>query len=115
VKTFEEGTPKDKITGSVNWTRGAFGATVRAIRYGEVLVPSSTPSNDYTIDPNTLVDLEGRYTWNERVTLTLGADNLFDEYGTPSPFNSTGNTPFSGYIPYGSSGRFVYGKVNMKF
>lgn len=115
VKTFEEGTPKDKITGSVNWTRGPFGATVRAIRYGEVLVPSSTPSNDYTIDPNTLVDLEGRYTWNERVTLTLGADNLFDEYGTPSPFNSTGNTPFSGYIPYGSSGRFVYGKVNMKF
>ena len=115
ILTYEEGTPKDKFTGSLNWTRGVFGATLRAVRYGDVLSPSSDPANDYTIDSNTLVDLEGRYTWNERVTLSLGADNLFDEYGTPSPFNSTGNTPFSGYIPYGSSGRFVYGKINMKF
>ena len=115
VKTFEEGTPKDKFTGSLNWTRGAFGATLRAINYGDVLSPSSTAANDYTIDSNTLVDIEGRYTWHERVTLSLGADNLFDEYGTPSPLNSTGNTPFSGYIPYGSSGRFVYGKASVKF
>lgn len=115
VKTFEEGTPKDKFTGSVNWTRGAFGATLRAINYGDVLSPSSNPANDYTIDSNTLVDIEGRYTWNDRVTLSLGADNLFDEYGTPSPFNGTGNTPFSGFIPYGSSGRFVYGKASVKF
>ena len=117
VLTYEEGTPKDKFTGSVNWTRGVFGATLRAVRYGEVLSPSSTAANDYEIKPNTLVDIEGRYTWNERLTLTLGADNLFDEYGTPAPAsqNSTGNTPFSGYIPYGSSGRFVYGKATVKF
>jgi iron complex outermembrane receptor protein len=117
VKTFEDGTPKDKFTGSLDWERGPFGATVRAIRYGEVLVPSSNPANDYTIDPNTLLDIEGRYTWNERVTLSLGADNVFDEYGDPAPAsqNGTGNTPFSGYIPYGSSGRFVYGKAVVKF
>jgi len=117
VLTFEDGTPKDKITGSLSWTKGPFGATLRAIRYGEVLVPSSNPANDYTIDPNTLIDLEGRYTWNEKVTLSLGADNLLDEYGTPAPAsqNGTGNTPFSGYIPYGSSGRFVYMKAAVKF
>lgn len=115
VLTFEKGTPKDKLTASLSWERGPFGATLRAIRYGEVLVPSANPANDYTIDPNTLLDIEGRYTWNERVTLSLGADNLFDEYGNPSPFNGTGNTPFSGYIPYGSSGRFVYGKASVKF
>ena len=117
VLTFEEGTPKDKFTGSLSWERGPFGATVRAIRYGEVLVPSSNPANDYTIDPNTLLDVEGRYTWNERVTLSIGADNVFDEYGDPAPAsqNGTGNTPFSGYIPYGSSGRFVYGKASVKF
>ena len=117
IKTFEEGTPKDKFTGSLSWEKDAFGATIRAIRYGEVLVPNSNPANDYTIDPNTLLDIEGRYTWNERVTLAIGADNVFDEYGTPAPIerNGTGNTPFSGYIPYGSSGRFVYGKASVKF
>ncbi|WP_340692248.1 TonB-dependent receptor [Hyphomonas sp.] len=117
VLTFEEGTPKDKFTASLGWERGPFGATLRAIRYGEVLVPSSNPANDYTIDPNTLLDIEGRYTWNERITLSIGADNVFDEYGDPAPItqNGTGNTPFSGYIPYGSSGRFVYGKASVKF
>ncbi|MEH6487331.1 TonB-dependent receptor [Hyphomonas oceanitis] len=115
VKTFEEGTPSDKFTASLDWEKDAFGVTFRAVRYGEVLVPDSNAANDYTIDPATIIDLEGRYTWNERVTLSLGADNLFDEYGTPSPFNGTGNTPFSGYIPYGSSGRFVYVKAGVKF
>ncbi|MFN3912638.1 TonB-dependent receptor plug domain-containing protein [Hyphomonas sp.] len=117
IKTFEEGTPADKFTGSMDWEHGPFSATVRAIRYGEVLVPNSNAANDYTISPNTLVDLEARYTWNEMVTLSLGADNLFDEYGDPAPAsqNGTGNTPFSGYIPYGSSGRFVYMKASVTF
>jgi iron complex outermembrane receptor protein len=117
IKTFEEGTPADKFTGSLDWEHGPFGATVRAIRYGEVLVPSSNPANDYTISPNTLVDLEARYTWNDMLTVSLGADNLFDEYGDPAPAaqNGTGNTPFSGYIPYGSSGRFVYMKASVNF
>jgi iron complex outermembrane receptor protein len=117
VLTFEEGAPKDKFTASLGWERGPFGATVRAIRYGEVLVPSSNLANDYTVDPNTLLDIEGRYTWNERITLSIGADNVFDAYGDPASIvqNGTGNTPFSGYIPYGSSGRFVYGKASVKF
>ena len=115
VKTFEEGTPSDKFTGSLDWEKDAFGVTFRAVRYGEVLVPGSSAEDDYTIDPAIIVDLEGRYTWNERVTLSVGADNLFDEYGEPSPSNTTGNTPFSGYIPYGSSGRFVYVKAGVKF
>jgi iron complex outermembrane receptor protein len=124
VKTLEEGTPKDKFTGSLDWEYGSFGATLRAIRYGEVLVPNDRTSGtrDYTIDANTLVDVEARYSWNDMLTLSLGADNLFDEYGTPAPvsidgtnLNSTGNTPFSGYIPYGSSGRFVYMKASVNF
>jgi iron complex outermembrane receptor protein len=124
VKTLEDGTPKDKFTASLDWESGPFGASLRAIRYGEVLVPNDRQSGtrDYTIDPNVLVDLEGRYTWNDRVTLAIGADNLFDEYGDPAPINidgtnlnGTGNTPFSGYIPYGSSGRFVYMKASVSF
>lgn len=117
ILTLQEGQPKDKFTGQVDWSAGPFEATFRAIRYGEVLVPSATPANDYTIDPATVIDLEGRYTWNDRVTLAIGADNLLDEYGNPAPAsqNGTGNTPFSGYIPWGNSGRFVYGKASVKF
>ena len=117
VLTFEEGTPKDKFTGQLNWENGPFEATLRAVRYGEVLVPSNTPSLDYTLSPKTLIDLEARYTWNELVTLSVGADNLLDEYPDAAPrgLNGTGNTPFSTYSPFGYSGRFVYTRATVNF
>jgi iron complex outermembrane receptor protein len=117
ILTFEEGAPKDKFTGQVNWENGPFAATFRAVRYGEVLVPSNTPSLDYTLSPKTLIDLEARYTWNDLVTLSVGADNILDEYPDAAPFNlnSTGNTPFSTYSPFGYSGRFVYTRATVNF
>ncbi len=117
ILTLEEGAPKDKFTGQVNWEHGPFAGTLRAVRYGEVLVPSNTPALDYTLDPKTLIDLEARYTWNEMLTLAVGADNIFDEYPDAAPLglNSTGNTPFSSYSPFGYSGRFVYTKATLNF
>ena len=117
ILTFEEGAPKDKFTGQLNWENGPFAATLRAVRYGEVLVPSNTPSLDYTLSPKTLIDLEARYTWNDLVTLSVGADNILDEYPDAAPFNlnSTGNTPFSTYSPFGYSGRFVYTRATVNF
>jgi len=117
VLTLEEGAPKDKFTGQLDWERGPFAATLRAIRYGEVLVPGTTSASDYTLDPKTVIDLEARYTWNDRLTLALGADNILDEYpdAAPAALNGTGNTPFSTYSPFGYSGRFVYTKATLKF
>ncbi|MFN3522378.1 MAG: TonB-dependent receptor plug domain-containing protein [Phenylobacterium sp.] len=113
VLTFEEGTPDSKVTGSVDWKLGAFGATVRATRYGEVLSPGTTAATDLTLKAATLVDLEGRWDVTERVRVSLGADNVFDEYPTQTPpaLNSTSNTPFSNYSPFGRSGRYVYGRI----
>ncbi|MCR5875833.1 TonB-dependent receptor [Phenylobacterium sp. J426] len=113
VLTFEEGTPDSKLSGSVDWQLGPFGATVRATRYGEVLSPGTSAALDLTLDAATLVDLEARWNVTEQVRLTLGADNVFDEYPTKSPpsLNSTSNTPFSNYSPFGRSGRYVYGRV----
>lgn len=117
VLTFEEGAPKDKFTGQLNWDHGPFGATLRAVRYGEVLVPQTNPALDYTLDPKTLIDLEARYTWNDKMTVAVGADNLLDEYPDAAPLglNTTGNTPFSTYSPFGYSGRFVYAKATLNF
>jgi iron complex outermembrane receptor protein len=117
VLTLEEGAPKDKFTGQANWEHGPFEATFRAVRYGEVLVPGTTAATDYTLSPKTILDLEGRYTWNDRVTLAVGADNILDEYPDAAPIglNGTGNTPFSTYSPFGYSGRFVYTKATFNF
>jgi iron complex outermembrane recepter protein len=113
ILTFERGTPKDKFSGSVDWTFGRYGALVRATRYGEVLSPGTTAANDLVLQPRTLIDLEGRVSLTDQIRLSVGADNVTDEYPTQTPpfLNTTSNTPFSNLSPFGRSGRYVYGRI----
>lgn len=117
VLTFEEGNPKDKLAAVVNWRRNSFGATLRATRYGEVLDPGTSAPLDVELGSETLVDLEGRFDPTDRIRVAIGAENLLDEYPDAFPVtrNTTGNTPFSNYAPFGRSGRFVYGRVTFDF
>jgi iron complex outermembrane recepter protein len=121
ILTFEDGQPEDKYTLSLDWTLGMFSATARAIRYGEVLVPQPVAAQDYTLSPKTLLDLEARAEFGEHVTVSIGADNVFDEYPDAATINSsfnlnsTGNTPFSNYSPFGYSGRYIYGRLALNF
>ncbi len=117
VLTFEEGNPDDKYVLSANWTYERLGATLRATRYGEVLTPGTTPALDATIGATTLVDLEARFEATDHVKIAIGADNVFDEYPDelPPALNTTGNTPFSNYSPFGRSGRFLYGRLTYNF
>jgi iron complex outermembrane receptor protein len=117
VLTFEEGNPEDKYAAIVGWTLGRFGATFRATRYGEALDPGTSAPLDFRVGAETLVDLEARFDLTEMIRIAVGAENLTDEY--PDPFqvarNTTGNTPYSNYSPFGRSGRFVYGRLSVNF
>jgi iron complex outermembrane recepter protein len=117
VLTFEKGNPKDKLGAIVNWQLERTALTLRATRYGEVLAPGTTAANDLTLSPKTLVDIEGRVDITDNWRLAMGMDNVFDEYPDASPINlnTTGNTPFSNYSPFGRSGRLVYAKVSYNF
>ncbi|MFL6674565.1 MAG: TonB-dependent receptor plug domain-containing protein [Massilia sp.] len=117
VLTLEQGQPKNKVSANMNWKLGQMGATLRATRYGKVLSPGTTPAFDLIIGAKTVVDLEARYAVTPKLNLALGADNLFDTYPkTLSPaLNTTGNTPFSTYSPFGFSGRFVYARATYGF
>jgi len=118
ILTFEEGTPEDKYTATVNWELARFGVTVRATRYGDVLAPGVTAAADFTLTAKTLVDFEARFDITDHIRAGIGADNLTDEYpdALPAPLlNTTGTTAFSNYSPFGRSGRFVYGKLNYRF
>jgi iron complex outermembrane receptor protein len=64
-----------------------------------------------------VVDLELRYAMSKQMSLALGADNLFDAYPEtlPPALNTTGNTPFANFGPFGHSGRYVYARANYSF
>ncbi len=117
VLTFEEGNPSDKFAAIINWNLNRFGATFRATRYGEALDPGTTEALDFRLGAKTLVDLEGRFELTDRIRVAVGAENLTDEYPDPFPVarNSTGNTPFSNYSPFGRSGRYIYGRLSVDF
>ncbi|MEM8512116.1 iron complex outermembrane receptor protein [Massilia sp. MP_M2] len=117
VLSLEKGQPKNKVSANVNWKLGQWGATLRATRYGEVLSPGTTAAFDFEMGAKTTVDLEGRLAVTPKLTLALGADNVFDQYPETQPpsINTTGNTPFSTYAPFGRSGRYIYGRATYAF
>ena len=117
ILSFERGQPKNKLNASANWKLGKLGATLRATRYGEVFSPSLAPAPDVTMKPKTVIDMEVRYAVTSALNVALGADNVFDAYPESISLliNSTGNTPFSNYAPYGRSGRFVYARASYAF
>lgn len=117
VLRFERGTPKWKTTFQGDWSRDAWGATLRTTLYGNVLSPGTLAdgSADTETGVRGVVDLEGRYTIADRVTVALGADNLFDVYPrqiAPN-VNTTGAAPWTSFSPFGFNGRFVYGRVSV--
>ena len=116
---FEDGTPKHKLTLQGDWNREAWGATVRTTFYGDVLSPGTAAdgSSDNHTGARGLVDLEARYTFPIGLTASVGADNVFDVYPRqiiPSQ-NTTSAAPFSSFSPFGFNGRFVYGRLAMKW
>lgn len=117
VLTFEAGTPGAKINTALDWKMGDLSATARATYYGEVLSPGTTLANDHIISENTIFDLEGRWAARDWLTLAVGADNILDEYSDPvrPGLNSTNNLPYSGFTPWGNSGRFVYARAILDF
>jgi iron complex outermembrane receptor protein len=117
VLTFEDGNPKNKFSANLNWKLGRWGATLRATRYGEALSPGTSVANDFVLTPKTVIDIEGRVDATDHIRVALGVENLADEYPDPLPasLNTTGNTPFSNYGPFGRGGRYIYGRATYSF
>ncbi|MDP1618024.1 TonB-dependent siderophore receptor [Phenylobacterium sp.] len=119
VLRFEEGTPKHKLTLQGDWSREAWGATLRTTFYGSALSPGTLAdgSADTETGNRGVVDFEARRTFPMGVTLALGADNLFDVYPRQIEpnLNTTGAAPFSSFSPFGFNGRFVYGRMSVRW
>jgi iron complex outermembrane receptor protein len=122
--SYEEGQPENKFAANVNWQGQRFGATLRAIRYGDALSPSTVagsnpaaPLSDVELTAKTVVDVEGRFDVTDNIRIAIGADNVLDEYpdANPAAINTNGTQTFSNYAPFGRSGRFIYGRVSVDF
>jgi iron complex outermembrane receptor protein len=117
ILTIEDGTPDTKVSGTADWRYGRWGITARTTYYASVLQPGSTAANDFSTGDKITADFEGRFQPNDRVTLSLGVDNAFDEYpdAVPETLNSNGVVGFPFYSPFGFNGRYVYARVGLSW
>ena len=121
---IEVANPKSKISGTLNYKVNRFGVMLRAVHFGEVVYldptinpaanPSTYPANafnnnqpetlDQTFSAKAVFDLALSYRIVDALTLTVGANNLFDTY--QDRHAHSGNM---------SSGRFVYSRRVQQF
>jgi len=70
-----------------------------------------------------ITDLDVTWRFDEKTTVSLGANNLFDVYpeqnlastGAWLGSDNAGIFPYSGISPFGFNGRFYYGKISYKW
>ncbi|GAC17485.1 TonB-dependent receptor plug domain-containing protein [Paraglaciecola arctica] len=121
LSRFEVSSPKTKLNLSAVWNMDEWRATLRTTRYGETQDPSDTPALNEVLPEKWVTDLDVGYDVTENISLTLGANNLFDVYPDPTrELVESASTfsrlfPYSGFSPFGFTGRFVYGKVAVTF
>ena len=120
---IERGQPRTGLLGSAAYKRGAFGALLRAQRFGDVTsLDRQSIFEEQRFGARWLTDANASYTIRRQYTFTVGADNLFDVY--PDRNNVSGNPvsgvqgngyfgilPYNGRSPFGFNGRFVYGRL----
>ena len=121
LRRFEVSTPRNKYNLSATWTNDDIRTTLRTTRYGETQDPSDIPERNEVLKPKWITDLDVAYSLSENLSLSLGANNIFDVYPDATRENVDDVTTFSrlfaysSFSPYGFNGRYVYGKIEMKF
>lgn len=119
IASIEEGTPREKVTGAIDWSGDALGATLRATYYGEVNQPGTAVngSADILTGKHIITDLELRYAPAKGAQFAIGASNLFDVYpdATPAALNTTGVVGFPYYSPFGFNGRYLYARIGLNW
>src|SRR5690606_34404666 len=114
---IEQGFPRNKLLLGSTWNGQHWSFSATATRYGSVRTTPNNPALDQTYGAKWLLDLSTSYRANENWNLTLGADNVLNEYPDENIFgNSTnGQFPYSNLSPFGFDGAFVYGKVGYRW
>ncbi len=132
--------PKSKIVFGALWKWNALAVNLREVIYGSTtayVTPGSggtaslpvssvvNGQNYYAVktDTTAITNLDISYDLNERVTLAIGANNLFDEKapvlglqtnGRPLDNSSTFYAPLN-HTPWGINGGFYYGRVSVSW
>ena len=119
IGQFETGTPSSKIIATANYSLGKFSTMLRGTRYGSVqtrdsrtrgLLDGTTGFADQYFTPEFTVDLGVTYKVSDKISLTVGGNNIFNEYPEIIRYELRTFNLYSNY-QQGSSGSYYFGRV----
>lgn len=121
----EEATPNIKINLTNNMSVGKFDIFLRNNYYGKTTDPNDLNADDpdapidhMTNKSQVVTDLALSYNFNEQMSFTLGANNIFDIYPTRAALQNSNDDQFrysSAVSQFGFNGRYVFAKLNFQF
>ncbi len=109
ISRVESWRPRQKIIGSATYELNKFSTTLSFTNFGEVTYRHpSNPADDATYGAKTLTDLSFSYNFTDKISLTVGANNLFDVYPDTfaDAYASNGGVPNDRNLDF--VGRFKY-------
>ena len=127
ISYLETATPKYKFILGGLWTYGKLQTNVKVSYYGDSQYDVNYAGQWWEIKPGAkaIVDLDLSYNLTDNVTLSVGANNLFNEYPDEQPAGYRAiryARKSSGYVthyptnsPYGINGGYYYSKLSVKF
>jgi iron complex outermembrane receptor protein len=115
---LEEAVPRTKVNLSNSLMAGKFNVFLRNVYFGKVTQASSDPLRQQEFDGKVITDLSVGFKATDALTLTIGANNIFDIYpeaADPAFGNrSSGRFDWSRTAQqFGFSGRFLFARVSV--
>jgi len=115
---LEEAVPRTKLNLTNTFTTGKYNIFLRNVYFGEVTEATTTVANQQVFSSKVVTDLSLGYKASENLTLTVGANNLFDLYPDMAE-DSFGNRSDGRFDwsrraqQFGIGGRFLFARVSI--
>ena len=112
---YESSSPKENFQFSATLQKPSSTFMWKLNRWGEVTIPASSAEREQILSAKWTVDTEYSFQVNSQVRLSLGVNNLFDQYPDKTVKRNSFNGIFqhSGYSPFGFMGRYIYTRLDM--
>ncbi|MGK2910259.1 MAG: TonB-dependent receptor plug domain-containing protein [Sphingobium sp.] len=116
IRDLVAATPRTKLVLTNDWSSGPLHALARLTRFGGYVESSNVASGDRAFGAKWVADLDIGYDLSDNLTLSVGANNLFDTYPERNGLIAAeGSGSYGNFAPFGLSGGFYYGRVSARF
>ena len=115
----QSASPQSKLVLGVDWRQGPWAANFTTLRYGSYTLDSNSgPQFDQTFGSQWVSNASLSYDVDPALTLTVGANNLFDSYPDKIDVANRfvgGRVQYQSISPAGAEGAFYFVKANYRF